>query len=87
MRPLLKTLLLVLGIAGLVLLAKGFPQLRAVLKIFLHPAGLILLGLLGFWIYRIRTRRSRDAARIIDNSPKRIAPPSEPVENKENEHA
>ncbi len=89
MRPLLKTLLLVLGIAALVLLTKGFPQLRAVLKMFLHPVGLIVLGLLGFWIYWIRTRPARDHARIIDNSPKRIAPPPIPPqrENEENEHA
>ena len=89
MRPLLKTLLLVLGIGALVLLTKGFPQLRAVLKIFLHPVGLIFLGVLGFWIYRVRTRRTRDQARIIDDVPKRIAPPPTPrsTDNQENDHA
>jgi uncharacterized membrane protein (Fun14 family) len=84
MRPLLKTLLLVLGIGALVLLTKGFPQLRAVLKVFLHPVGLIFLGVLGFWIYRVRTRRTRDQARIIDDVPKRIAPPRD---NQEDDHA
>jgi len=81
MRPLLKTLLLVLGIAALVLLAKGFPQLRALLKIFLHPIGLIALGVVGFLIYRLRTRPQAGDSSIIDNSPKRIAPPKE-----DNEH-
>ncbi|MHC4896964.1 MAG: hypothetical protein ACYTGW_07645 [Planctomycetota bacterium] len=81
MRPLLKTLLLVLGIAALVLLAKGFPQLRAFLKIFLHPIGLIALGVIGFCIYRLRTRPRGADRRIIDNGPRRIAPPKE-----DNEH-
>lgn len=77
-RSLLKTLALILGIAAVLLLSKGFPQLRAVLKIlFLHPIGWVLLGLLGFWIYRVRTRPARDVARIIDNSPKRLPPPEE----------
>jgi len=80
-RPLVKTLLLVLGIAAVALLTKGFPQLRAVLKLFLHPIGLVALGLLGFWIYRLRTRRARDHERIIDNSPKRIPPPTSSHEN------
>ena len=81
MRPLLKTLLLVLGIAALVLLAKGFPQLRVLLKVFLHPIGLIALGVLGFLIYRLRTRPRSGDSSIIDNSPRRIAPPK-----KDNEH-
>ncbi len=80
MRALVKTLLLILGIAALALLITGFPQLRALLKVFLHPIGLVGLGLLGFWIYRLRTRSARDHARIIDNSPRRIAPPMEPME-------
>ena len=84
MRALGKTLLLVLGIAALVLLIKGFPQLRALLKVFLHPIGLVGLGLLGFWIYRLRTRSGRDHTRIIDNSPKRISPPKS---SHENDHA
>ena len=83
MRPLVKTLLLVLGIAALVLLTKGFPQLRAFLKVFLHPIGLVGLGLLGFWIYRIRTRPARDLDRIIDNSPKRIPPPGSSQKNEQ----
>lgn len=67
--------MLVLGIAALVVVSKGFPQVRAFLKLFLHPVGLLMLGLLGFWIYWLRTRPTRDGARIIDNSPKRIPPP------------
>ena len=71
-----KTLLLILGIAALLAMSKGFPQLRAVLKLlFLHPVGWVLLGLLGFWIYRLRTRPARDVARIIDNSPRQLPPP------------
>ena len=90
MRSLLKTLLLILGVGGLLVLAKGFPQLRAVLKMFLHPVGLIFLGVLGFWIYRVRTRRARDRARIIDRTfddvPKRIAPPRTPEATDNQEH-
>ncbi|MHC4076943.1 MAG: hypothetical protein ACYST0_00735 [Planctomycetota bacterium] len=81
MRPLLKTLLLVLGIAALALLVKGFPQLRALLKVFLHPIGLIALGVLGFLVYRLRTRPQGVDSGIIDNSPKRIAPPKEDKEH------
>jgi len=79
-RSSVKTLLLVLGVAALLLLGKGFPQLRAFLKLFLHPAGLVLLALLAFWIYRLRTRPARDQTRIIANpsshdSTKRLPPP------------
>lgn len=77
-RSLVKTLLLILGIAALVVLSKGFPQVRGFLKLlFLHPIGWVCLGLLGFWIYRVRTRPAREIARIIDNSPKRLPTPEE----------
>lgn len=77
-RSLLKTLALILGIGALLLLSKGFPQLRGFLKLlFLHPIGWVALGVLGFWIYRVRTRPARNIARIIDNSPKRLTPPQE----------
>jgi hypothetical protein len=77
-RSLLKTLALILGIAAVLLLSKGFPQVRVFLKLlFLHPVGWVFLGLLGFWIYRIRTRPAREVARIIDNSPKRLPPSQE----------
>ena len=48
--------------------------------------GLIFLGVLGFWIYRVRTRRTRDQARIIDDAPKRIAPPKTPEATDNQEH-
>jgi hypothetical protein len=84
LRSLGKTLLLILGLAALVALTKGFPQLRVFLKLlFLHPVGWVLLGLLGFWIYRLRTRPDCDGTRIIDDSPKRLSPPKS---SREKEH-
>ena len=77
MRPLVKTLLLFLGIAALLVLLKGFPMAAKFLKVlFLHPIGWVVLGVLAFWIYRLRTRAARrDHHSIIDDPPKRLPQP------------
>ncbi len=80
MRPLIKTLLLVLGIIALLVVSKGFPQFKAVLKfLFLSPIGILaIVLLLGYWIYRIRLRAAYEAGRITNDTPKRIPPPPPP---------
>ena len=60
MRALAQILLFALGIGALALVAKGlapvFPALTGILRIFLHPVGILILGAL---IVLIRIGRGR----------------------------